>query len=149
MASLRDGSGNEWFAWFKNELFAYKEYSKDDGISPSAKLDLETLGKEYSQFAGEAAFSMDRISAIGYIRNKTLVHLGIMAKRMITVNQALRWDYSDYFGWAQEYYEIQLPSDRQIAMWASPTDVTLAMEVNPDIDLDQLKGDFLEISYDA
>ena len=64
MASLRDGSGAEWFLWFSGQLAGYKCMSPEDGFMPALESVKATIPPEYKPFITEPAFSMDRATCI-------------------------------------------------------------------------------------
>ena len=50
MASLRDGSGGEWFLWFSGQLAGYKCVSPEDGFMADLENVKTTLPPEYNSF---------------------------------------------------------------------------------------------------
>lgn len=50
MASMRDGCGAEWFAWFHQSLIAYKYFSPEDGAMKDLEKVKKAFPSEYKSF---------------------------------------------------------------------------------------------------
>jgi hypothetical protein len=145
MGSLRDGCGGEWFLWLSGDSVGYKCFSPEDGIMPELESAKENAPAEYKAFISEPAFSMQQATCIWYLEGSEWVKFGKPVKYVFDLETILGWDAQDYQTWAIDYYERELNLDAIRKIFQGNFSKEIAEELNPDIDMNELLADLLEI----
>lgn len=147
MASLRDGSGGEWFLWISGQLAGYKCVSPEDGFMSDLESVKATLPPEYYPFVTEPAFSMDRATCIWYLKESSWIKHGLSVKWLIDLEAVMGWTAKDYHAWAVDYYEIDIDLLDIQSLIENRFSEKLAIKMNPAVSLIDLQDDVKEIGY--
>ena len=145
VASMRDGSGNHWFLWLCRDLAAYKCCSLDDGLAGDVEGVKSTFPHEYRGFLDEPAFSMGEATCIWRWGGSEWIKHGLAVRDMVDLERVVAWTADDYGSWARAYYEIDIDGTCLQRLFDGEFSERLAMKLNPDVDLVQLKSDMEEI----
>ncbi len=149
MASLRDGSGGEWFLWISGKLAGYKCVSPEDGLMPDLERIKETLPLEYNPFVNEPAFSMDQATCIWYLKDSSWIKHGLSVKWLIDLDEVSGWTAEDYHAWAVDYYEIEISLLDIKSLFENRFSEELAIKMNPSVNLTDLLKDLQEIGFNS
>lgn len=153
MASMRNGSGDDWFLLLDPAGAALKgfahELAHDPELARSIPLQLPTA---FSSFLGEPAFSMENASfcfwrgthdAVWHKLESTIAEDGSDELLALLVNGP-----AAYKAWAEDYYELPVPLDAVSAVFAhQPLAETLILALNPEADMTQVHAEAEGIAY--
>ena len=158
MASMRDGSGDDWFLLFDSAGAALKGFAHELASQSSVA---DRIQKEvpasFSSFLGEPAFSMDYAtfcywcpadagtwSKVFPVRaDAPQVEDGSAELLALLVSGP-----AAYKEWAESYYEVPIPLDSVVAIFAhEPLTSSLVSAINPDADLVCALSQAEEIGY--
>ncbi len=153
MASMRDGQGNQYFALLSNYGLIIKGFDVDylrsnknnyyDNI-------YDEVPDKFKDFLSEPAFTLEK--ATFCIWNefadgqwKTSIETDIKSLRLLKI---LLGGPEYYLKWANEYYDIILPSNIvEYIFDFNPINLEILKLLNKDIDLRDIKVDIEEIGY--
>lgn len=145
MASMRDGSGNEYFINFTSEGAAGKVFHKE-ALSDSTKA-LSSVSSKFAAFKVEPAFSLDKATFFFWKENEELSWQASPSN----LNEYAFLDFliggvDSYQRWAENYYEreIDLKTLKEVFLSLSITTDQLVI-LNADLDLEDLEEDLQEI----
>ena len=158
MASMRDGSENSWFLLFSPAGAAMKGFALHSPMARNAPWPgvLSEVPSELGSFLAEPAFSMsDATYCIWRGGNDESWSRGRIAfpeenapdgsQEQLAI---LDGDPETYRRWAQEYYEVDLPSDAVAHLYAyRPLTPEIAARLNPNAAWEELASDIEEIGY--
>jgi hypothetical protein len=153
MASMRNGSGDDWFLLLDSAGAALKGFAHelfvDGALSPNIEAQVPA---EFSSFLHEPAFSM-QYATFCYWRKAD-------DSSWSKVSGALSDDGSDemlallvagpsgYQEWAESYYEVSVVLEAVAAVFShQPLNDSLVLALNPDADLDSVYAEAKEIGY--
>lgn len=153
MASMRNGSGNEWFLLFGPAGAALKGFAHELAEDPELAQNIQTrLPASFASFLAEPAFSM-QCATFCYWRN-------ISDSSWNKVDSALTHDGSDdmltllvskpsaYQAWAEHYYEVPVSLEAVTTLFAhQPLNDSIILALNPTADLNLVYSDATEIGY--
>lgn len=158
MASMQNGSGDNYFALFTKKGAILKGFVADSSMAEETHPEiLENVPDVFAEnFLNEAAFSMESTSfciwrlatdsswQVGNINNKS--------KSDIDGSEKLLSIFEDtsaiYKNWAEQYYELELPETEILAIFEhQPLTDELVQAINPDSSLEDLEEDIEEIGY--
>ncbi|MDM5180365.1 hypothetical protein PO883_24595, partial [Massilia sp. DJPM01] len=153
MASMRNGSGDDWFVLFDSVGAALKGFAHEltDDKTFSAKLQVQ-VPCEFSAFLSEPAFSMQDATFCYWRKaddsawNK--VHGTFQDDGSADLLSLLVGGPSGYQAWAESYYEI--PVDHQAVSTVfghAPLSDAIILALNPDAEVDVTYRDAAEIGY--
>jgi hypothetical protein len=145
MGSLRDGSGGEWFLWTSDQLAGYKCLSPDDGLMKELENEKAKIPDIYGAFVTESAFGMDHATCIWYLDELKWVKLGLPVKWLIDLETVSKWHAKDYHAWAIDYYERDIDLSVIEKLFAGKFSDELALGLNPEINMSELKEELKEI----
>ena len=143
MASMRDGSGNEYFLLFSENGVAGKVFYGQNGTS----LLLTSVPDCFSSFKNEAAFSIDNASFYFWRSHKD-------EKWSVSPNDLKTYDLlgflandsSYYHQWAESYYEKSINAEMlEIIFNTLYVDSDMLKKLNPKLTIEELREDILEI----
>lgn len=163
MASMRNGSGDEWWIVFSDAGWtALKGLAHE---SPSAGEQAEGLSKalqaacpvDLREFAHEPAFRWDHTGfcffhpedAKGWQRANDLTPFGHLESREEELFEHVTGSAEDYVRFAADYYEMELPLDvvRQV-FELKPISPEMFASLNPETDHDEISDElYEEIGY--
>jgi hypothetical protein len=164
MASMRDGSGDEWFCLFSSAGAALKGFDHESEMSPWANDDhtvwkgvLDQVPVVFTRFLNEPAFSMqdttfciwrtnqDSDWRVGKIEFPDAADDPDGSEGLLSI---LDGNPETYRQWAEEYYEkpVSLSAVQRLYQHESLT-TQLVKELNPEIEFDAILADAAQIGY--
>ena len=164
MASMRNGSGDEWFCVFSDAGAFLKGFDHESPMSPW-KFDpkrvwpsvLDQVPDSFQQFAVEPAFSMDETTFCCWrTHGDSTWHTGQIqfpadredpdgSQWMLSI---LDGDPQQYHSWAESYYERTIPLDLVEHVYQhKPITHDFIRELNPDCDVEAVLAEIAEIGY--
>jgi hypothetical protein len=163
MASMRNGSGDDYFILFNKEGAAIKGFDHESPMSPwrtkppSAWPGIyEGLPQEFSSFRNEPAFSMDSVTfCIWRTRADGAWRRGPVAfpegpdpdgsAWMLAILDARAETYKAF---AEDYYEMEIPLQAVQQIYdQAPLTAELVKMLNAEVSLDALQKDMTQIGY--
>ncbi len=159
MASMRDGSGNDWFLFFGRFGAALKGFVHESKHALDSSLPRrlqKAVPAVFKSFLDEPAFSMSTATfclwrcttdSIWNVvlpeNNRALLEDG--SKELLCI---LNGDPRTYHSWAQDYYEQTIPFEGVQAIYEhQPLKKDLVSGLNPEISFSAISKDALEIGY--
>ncbi|UKE69809.1 hypothetical protein K8O61_01600 [Xanthomonas cerealis pv. cerealis] len=153
MASMRNGSGDDWFLLLDSAGAALKGFAHKLADDWSLPQNIQSqVPKDFSSFLGEPAFSMQH-ATFCYWRKAN-------DPSWSKVSGALTDDGSEdmlallvsgpsgYKEWAEDYFEISVALDAVVAMFShQPLSDSVILVLNPEADLDFTYRQALQIGY--
>lgn len=145
MASMRDGSGGEYFINFTGAGVAGKVFFEESlaDVSPSLGL----VPDCFSGFKNEAAFSLSNATLFFWREGNTAVWIASPENmKAYPLLGFLVNDVAGYHSWAEDYYEKSIDSNvlKDVFTSLAITADQLAV-LNPDVTLGDLEEDLQEI----
>ena len=147
MASLRDGCGGEWFLWLTDNLAGYKCLSPEDGLMQNLDEIKNKIPNNYNSFITEPAFSMDTATCLWLLQDSEWQKHGLQVKHLINLDDIISWSAEDYHTFAVEYYEMEIDIKNIENLFSNLFTEELALELNPEIDILELRKEISEIGY--
>ncbi len=158
VASMRDGSGSHWFIHYLSFGCLFKGFYKDCFMATS---DLRfNILKEvpvlFQESINEPAFMMNDTtfciwqSSIDSVWEYNTIDLpnGNDIDGFIKFSSILDGDPKSYQEWAEDYFGVEIKIDLIEAIYSHvPLNEKLVYQINPDITLQDLNEDVLEIGY--
>lgn len=145
MASLRNGSGGEWFLLFEQDNVSFKCTSPDDGIEKNFENIIRLVPKRFNSMINEPAFSMDYGSCIWYLEDNQWIKLGNEIKFLPNPETIQKMSVNDYCQYAEDYFEKTVDSKFVDLIFNGNFSIDLARGINPSLDLETLSQDIIEI----
>ena len=145
MASLRDGSGGEWFVHFAGDNVAFKCTSPVDGIVEDFEKLKSSVPKRFTSFIHEPAFSMNIGSCIWYFENDSWVKLGVEIQDLPNPDAIVAMSAEDYCKYVESYHEKSIDPKLVQQILEGTFQETIAQQLNADIDLELLSSDLKQI----
>lgn len=153
MASMRDGSGNDWFLLLDSAGAALKGFAHEFADDPELPQKIQVqVPADFASFLGEPAFSM-QYATFCYWRKASDLFWN-------KVDSTLTEDGSDdmlallvsgptaYRMWAEDYYEVPVSLEAVVALFShQPLDAPLIFELNPDAVLISVHAEAKQIGY--
>jgi hypothetical protein len=143
MASMRTGSGEEYFILFVNGGVIGKYYHPS--YNNINHINFQSIPSIFKGFLSEDAFKLDNISNIFYKTSEN--------NEWIFLPEIFKCNYmflnaNDYKKWAQEYYEVDLDSQviENIFLFKKLTPENINI-LNPNITFEDLEEDLEEINF--
>ena len=147
MASMRNGSGDEWFLWVKNGLAALKVMNHEFGTLK----DIETIKNQfptvYASFITEPAFSINESTSLWYLNEAEWVKYDVNEEETNKLIKVFNWTPSEYKEWAEDYYENEFSLeaiDNIMAGKFSENDIHL---LNDELSYKDIEEEISEIGY--
>ncbi len=164
MASMRDGSGDDYFMTVSSVGAILKGFDHESVMSPySQEVEqvwpgiLEHVPQEFSGFLNEPAFKLeDTIFCIWHLTIDIGWQCGPIEfpkeKHANDGSSTLLWIFDGlpetYQKWAKEYYEVRVPIAAVRHVYAhKPLTEKIVQKLNPDIELTDLEDEIKEIGY--
>jgi hypothetical protein len=164
MASMRDGSGDDYFMTFSSVGAILKGFDHESVMSPySQEIEqvwpgiLEHVPQEFSDFLTEPAFKLEDTTFCiwrlitdfdwkrGPIEFPKEKHANDGSSGLLWILDGLPETYQK---WAKGYFEVSVPIAVVRHVYAhKPLTTAIVQKLNPDIELEDLKEDILEIGY--
>ena len=163
MASMRDGSGDEYFILFDSHGAITKGFTHESTMSPWANDAeqiwpgvLDQVPSEFGDFLSEPAFSMSETTFCIWRRTEDdSWHTGEIqypqeddpdgSEDLLFI---LDGDPTTYLEFAQQYYEREVDLDSVNRIYDhQPLTLELVQKLNPDVSLESLTSDLEQIDY--
>jgi hypothetical protein len=153
MASMRDGSGNDWFLLFNSAGAALKGFDHELASDRSFPQNIQDqVPADFSSFLNEPAFSMQHATFCYWRKTDdpswskvsgTLTDDGSDDMLALLVSTP-----SGYKEWAEGYFEVPVNVDAVLAIYAHrPLNDSVILALNPEAELDFTYAQALEIGY--
>ena len=153
MASMRNGSGDDWFLLLDHAGAAIKGFAHELADTSLLSQNIQTqVPTDFSSFLNEPALSMQHATFCYWRKTGDSSwskvdggpdHDG--ADEMLAL---LGSGPSGYKEWAEDYYEVPVAVDAVTALFAhQPLSDSLILALNPDADIDFTYGQAQEIGY--
>lgn len=153
MASMRNGSGDDWFLLLGSVGAALKGFAHELADDPELAQNIQAqVSPDFASFLGEPAFSMQHATFCYWRKNSDL--------SWNRVDSTLTDDGSDdmlallvsgpsaYKAWAESYYEVSVPLEAVEALFShQPLNDSMIVALNPAADLSSVYLDAREIGY--
>lgn len=153
MASMRNGSGDDWFLLFSSAGAALKGFDHElqDGGIVAANIQKE-VPASFSSFLSEPAFSMQNATFCYWRRTEDQAWSKVSAHKEEDGSKELLSllvnDPTAYVAWAEEYYEVAVPKQAAIAIYAhEPLTPELIKAINPGAKFSDVVKNAGEIGY--
>lgn len=160
MASMRDGSGDEWFLLFAPWGVALKGLAHESPLArvPGFAVRIQqSVPADFASFLHEPAFCMDQATFCLW-RGRADTRWSVVsadggpasadADGSAELLAILDGDPRTYQAWAQDYYERDVPLEAVRALYEHQAlDVDLVAALNPELALADLRPDTDEIGY--
>ena len=158
MASMRDGSGDDWFLLFSSagailKGFAHESPMAAGPVWPGVLSDVPTA---FSRFLSEPAFAMEdttfclwhTIADSQWRKGNVAFPLGLDPDGSAELLYILDGKPETYQQWAEEYYEVEVSLAAVKHVYAHlPLTAKIVAELNAGIGLADLAADITEIGY--
>jgi len=147
MASMRNGSGDEWFIVFESAGAFFKAFWHEYPHENVTKIYSGLLTKLLPQL-NEPAFSMKHVTFGGWHDGTTWTLRGNAVGPMQDQLEILTGDPERYRAYAADYFEVDLPVNAIAHVLAGKKlDAKLVKRITTERTLADLKGDLAEIAY--
>jgi hypothetical protein len=153
MASMRNGSGDDWFLLFDSVGAALKgfahELARDNTFAPNI---LAEVPREFSAFLSEPAFSIHDATFCFWKKAGEATWNKVKSKLSddgsADMLALLLTGPSGYKAWAESYYEIAVDYQAVLAVFDHvPLSKSIVLTLNPNSELDFTFGAADEIGY--
>lgn len=146
MASMRNGSGDEWFIVFEPGGVFFKAFWHEYPHEDATKIYKDLPKKLFAQLK-EPAFSMEHVTFGGWHDGTTWTLRG-NAEPVRRQLEILTGDPEQYRAYASDYFEVDVPSDAIAHVFAGKRlDAKLVKRITSERTLAELKNDLAEIDY--
>ena len=151
MASMKNGSGNEYFLLFNKHGVIGKVFISNMQLSENERNDLFTkIPSLYESFKQEEAFSLDDISFCFWHSNSDDGWVSKPIAKDLPYLNFLTGDSNIYKEWAEEYYEKEFNIGViQDIFSHKPLTTEMIVKLNAEIKIEDLSEDLDEIGYPA
>ena len=160
MASMRNGSGDDWFLLFNSYGAALKGFAHESPLAASssiAELIQTHVPAGFSSFLNEPAFTMNRATFCLWCRCgepawsvvATASHPSSESiDGSLELLRLLDGEAVSYHQWAESYFECTIPLHAVQALYEHrPLDADLIHAINPNLSLSDASSDAIEIGY--
>jgi hypothetical protein len=159
MGSMRNGSGDDFFALFNATGCFLKGFSHESPMASDGRVwpgIYEQVPSEFSSVVKEPAFKPDdttfclwrRLSDPIWQRGKILFPVGEDPDGSGSLLSPLDGRPETYQKWAEGYYEVSVDLAAVQAIYRStPLTIELVRSLNTDLTIEDLKADIQEIGY--
>ena len=152
MASMRDGSGDEYFILFNDTGVIGKVFSKETEFSTEKKLKSlsKNIPKVFSSFFKEPAFTLENTSFLFFSEKKsTLWNSNPIDRKLPLLGFLSKNNHIDvYLKFSEEYYEKKLDERAVNKIFShTPLDEDLIQSINKNSSMDIILNDIKEIGY--
>lgn len=154
MASMRNGSGDEYFIVFQPEGAILKGFAHESAAANQILPVFEGVPPSFTGFLRESAFSIDDTTFClwntgqGWCRAAVNLPRGKDPDGSENLLAILGGDPADYVEFAEAYYETSVPIAAVRKVYAhEPLDDASVASLNPDVDLAELEDDIDEIGF--
>lgn len=155
MASMRDGSGEHYFALFNEHGLIIKGFETNTNSGNLIHINqlseiFKNIPVEFESFLNEPAFVIDNTTFCVWNLNKKS---GWNSSKTYETNElyllvCLLFGAKGYKEWAEEYYEIALDLNLiEYIFKFEPLTPDIIKSLNKDVSIDDIYDDILEIGY--
>lgn len=153
MASMRNGSGDDWFLLLDSAGAALKGFAHELADDPELPQNIQAqVPADFASFLCEPAFSIQyatfcywrKVSDLSWHKvDSTLTDDGSDDMLALLVSEP-----AAYKAWAEDYYEIPVSLEAVVALFSHrPLNDSLILELNPDAVLSSAYAEANEIGY--
>lgn len=147
MASMRNGSGDEWFLWLKDGLAAIKVLCHEFGALKGIETIKNQFPSGYKEFISEPAFSINESSSLWYLSNDKWVKFDVDEEKANKLLSVFNWGPSEYKEWAEDYYEEEFSLEAiENIMSGNLTDSDIH-SLNSELTLKDVEDEIAQIGY--
>jgi len=147
MASMRDGSGDEWFLWVKNDLAALKVMSHEFGTLNDIEAIKNQFPTDYASFISEPAFSINESTSLWYLSETEWVKFDVNEEETEKLIKVFEFTASEYKEWAENYYENEFPLEAIEKIMAGNCSDNEVHLLNEDLSYKDIEEEINEIGY--
>lgn len=153
MASMRNGSGDDWFLLLDHAGAAIKGFAHELADGPALSQNIKAqVPADFSSFLNEPAFSMQHATFCYWRRTGdsswSKVEGGPEDDGAHEMLAPLVSGPSRYKEWAEDYFEVPVALDAVRALFAhQPLNDTMIFDLNPDADTEFTYAQAQEIGY--
>jgi len=149
MASMKNGSGDEYFLLFNKNGMIGKVFANNIQLSENEKNGLLTkIPSIFESFKQEEAFSLDNISFCFWCDNSQNSWVSNPTTENLPYLNFLTGNSNVYKVWAEEYYEKEFDSSViQDIFLHKPLATEMVAKLNAEINIEDLSEDLDEIGY--
>lgn len=153
MASMRNGSGDDWFLLLDSAGAALKGFAHELADDPSLPQNIQDqVPSDFSSFRGEPAFSMQHATFCYWRKGNdpswSKVSSALIDDGSDEMLALLVSGPSGYKEWAEDYFEVPVALDAVVALFShQPLEDSVILALNPVADLDFTYAQALEIGY--
>lgn len=149
MASMKNGSGNEYFLFFNKHGVIGKVFIGNMQLSENEKNELFVkIPSTYEIFKQEEAFSLENISFCFWRSNSDEDWVSEPIAKNLPYLNFLTGDSKIYKKWAEEYYEKEFNINViQDIFSHKPLTNEMVVKLNTEIKIEDLEEDLEEIGY--
>ncbi|WP_373973671.1 hypothetical protein NT239_08335 [Chitinibacter sp. SCUT-21] len=152
MASMRNGSGDDWFLLFDSAGAAIKGFAHELNDDPALAQNIQAqVPPDFASFLNEPAFSMQNATFCYWRKSTDTAWTKVKSTLSEDGTEMLELIVSGPMGyktWAEDYYELSVSLDAVEALFShQPLDESLVLALNPDADLNMVLADANEIGY--
>jgi hypothetical protein len=160
LASMRNGSGDDWFLLFNDAGAVIKGYAHEAPLAKDLSFPLliqRGVPSDFKEFLNEPAFSIQRATFCIWRRHgDSAWSVVLSANGRVTPDKdgsgdllrILDGNPETYHAWAEEYYERDVSIVAVTAVFAhEPLSADLVSALNPDLELAEITANAIEIGY--
>ena len=147
MASMRDGSGNEWFLWLHDNVMAWKFLDHELGIEKNIESIISQFPAQFDSFINEKAFSIKESSCLWYFMDNRWHEFGLENKSIHEAIKTFTWAPKDYKKWADSYYENEFNIDAISSIFNNQMNGKIIAQLNEKMSFEELQNDIEEIDF--
>jgi hypothetical protein len=147
MASMRNGSGDEWFLWLKHDLAALKVLNHESGTLSKVDVIKDQFPSDYNEFISEPAFSINESSSLRYLNKNEWVKFDINEEKTNQLIRVFNWSPTEYKEWAEDYYEEEFPLEAIENIMSGILSESDIRSLNSDLTLKDIEEEINEIGY--
>ncbi|MEA9566266.1 hypothetical protein [Xanthomonas sp. WHRI 8932A] len=153
MASMRNGSGDEWFLLLDQTGAAIKGFAHEVAGGSIIPQEIRAqVPAEFSSFLNEPAFSMQHATFCYWRRAEDSAWSKVLGSLDDDGADEMLWllvsGPSGYKEWAEDYFEVPVALDAVKALFAhQPLSEAIILRINPEADIDFTCEQAREIGY--
>jgi len=147
MASMRNGSGDEWYLWLKDDLAALKVLNHEIGILSEIDSIKNRFPSAYKEFISEPAFSINESSSLWYLNKNKWVKFDVNEEETDQLIEVFKWSPGEYKKWAEDYYEEEIPLEAIENIMSGNLSESDISSLNSDLTLKDIEEEINQIGY--
>lgn len=146
IASMRNGSGLEWYLQFYNNNLAWVYINFDEPPIPDVNLIKKEFPASYVSFLDEPAFSINDARIIGYYSDGKWILFGnTKSADGSHAIETFNWLPEDYKNWADTYYDGSFDMNSIRKVFNGEITETIVKNLNVNMTMKKLQEEIEEI----